>query len=105
MEEEPTGTAETGKSTSSSLSQMTSKWLGLSLPDCFSEFIRHLRAFIFSASTMSKWNRSGALIVPSVLGPGGVGAVSSGSEGGPVCILRLHPHGLGIFESLGYELN
>jgi len=50
MEEEPTGTAETSKSTSSSLSQMTSKWLGLSLWDCFSEFIRHLRAFIFSAS-------------------------------------------------------
>ena len=44
-------------------------------------------------------------IVPNALCPGSAGAVSSGSEGGLACMLQLCPHGLGIFESLGCELN
>ena len=100
--EEPRGTVETGKSTSSSLSETVSWFSGSSQHAFFSALTCCFRVFKFSASMMAKQKRSGVLggefIMPSVLGPGGMGVVSLGSEGGPACMPQLHPHGLGIFE-------
>ena len=54
IEDEPKGTAETGKSTSSSSSEIASRWLGSSLWACFSALTWSFRVSKFSASMTAK---------------------------------------------------